>query len=171
MSTRHELEQTIKILEAQRADLGDPVVNAVLTPLRQKLASLKAAEPMAETAAEKTLYCHQNNSWSVIAHELGHTLTFIHEHQRPDRDKFIIVNSEVAKKDPYHILPVVPGKDMTFGDYDCVSINHYPPDSAISFRPDGFATIGSTTGVSLGDMAAVRAAISMSNLLIRMTLW
>jgi class 3 adenylate cyclase/tetratricopeptide (TPR) repeat protein len=43
MTEREQLEQAITALEAQRAILGDAVVNAALAPMREKLAALTAA--------------------------------------------------------------------------------------------------------------------------------
>ncbi len=42
MDEREQLEQAIAALESQRAILGDAVVNAALTPMREKLAALQA---------------------------------------------------------------------------------------------------------------------------------
>src|SRR5918912_3053239 len=44
MSEIEQLEQGIAALEAQRAILGDAVVNAALGPMREKLAALKAVQ-------------------------------------------------------------------------------------------------------------------------------
>ncbi len=43
MTEREQLEQAIAALEAQRAILGDAVVNAALSPMREKLAALQPA--------------------------------------------------------------------------------------------------------------------------------
>ncbi|MBN1485592.1 MAG: tetratricopeptide repeat protein [Chloroflexia bacterium] len=45
MTEREQIEQTIALLEGQRADLGDAVVDAVLAPLREKLAALQKVSP------------------------------------------------------------------------------------------------------------------------------
>ncbi|MCP4544087.1 MAG: tetratricopeptide repeat protein [Chloroflexi bacterium] len=50
MSERKNLEQSISTLEAQRALLGDAIVNTALAPMREKLAALKA---QAELPAQK----------------------------------------------------------------------------------------------------------------------
>jgi hypothetical protein len=34
-------------------------------------------------------------TWQTIIHEVGHRLGFDHEHQRPDRDRFIRVDCGV----------------------------------------------------------------------------
>lgn len=51
MSTQQDLEQAITALEAQRAELGDSVVDTALIPLRQQLAGLEAVE-VVEAAPE-----------------------------------------------------------------------------------------------------------------------
>jgi hypothetical protein len=43
MNEREQLEQAIAALKAQRATLGDAVVNAALAPMREKLAALDRA--------------------------------------------------------------------------------------------------------------------------------
>ena len=48
MTEQEQLEQAIAALDAQRAFLGDAVVNAALAPMREKLASLQAKQPSAE---------------------------------------------------------------------------------------------------------------------------
>ncbi|MCW5853429.1 MAG: AAA family ATPase, partial [Anaerolineae bacterium] len=48
MTETEQLEQAIAALEAQRAILGDAVVNTALAPMREKLAALKAAHPPAD---------------------------------------------------------------------------------------------------------------------------
>jgi class 3 adenylate cyclase/tetratricopeptide (TPR) repeat protein len=52
MDEREQLEQAIAALEAQRAILGDAVVETAVAPLRQKLAAL-AAPPQAAPAGEQ----------------------------------------------------------------------------------------------------------------------
>ena len=47
MTKRKQLKQAITALEAQRAILGDAVVETALAPLRDRLASLDQAEPLA----------------------------------------------------------------------------------------------------------------------------
>lgn len=61
-------------------------------------------------------------------HELGHVLGFFHEHQRPDRDQYIIINedgiqdSQVAE-DAYRRYD---GYVNSLGvEYDYASIMHY----------------------------------------------
>ena len=56
MAEREQLEQAIVALEAQRPILGDAVVEAGLTPMREKLAALAETEPpMSEFQGERRL--------------------------------------------------------------------------------------------------------------------
>jgi hypothetical protein len=97
-------------------------------------------------------------------HEIGHTVGLWHEQSRADRDHYVTVVwsnilSEYAHNFDQHVTD---GTDL--GTYDYESIMHYP---AISFaldptKPtliptDPKAVIGQRTGLSAGDVAAVRA--------------
>lgn len=53
MTEREQLEQAIAALEAQRALLGDAVVNAALAPMREKLATLTAAQTPTPASAPR----------------------------------------------------------------------------------------------------------------------
>ncbi|MBX3084312.1 MAG: tetratricopeptide repeat protein [Anaerolineae bacterium] len=50
-----QLEQGITTLEAQRASLGDALIDTLLAPLREKLAALKAAEAAPASPARKQM--------------------------------------------------------------------------------------------------------------------
>jgi hypothetical protein len=60
----------------------------------------------------------------VVCHECGHLLGFQHEHQRTDRDSYIVVNFT-------NIVPgaagefVIDTNSISFGDYDLESVMHY----------------------------------------------
>jgi hypothetical protein len=85
---------------------------------------------------------------AVITHELGHCLGLVHEHQRPDRDSYIIINW-------YNILT---GKDFNFEimdnplyaeqtyEYDYTSIMHYAP---YAFSKNGYPTIKAIDGSTI----------------------
>jgi class 3 adenylate cyclase/tetratricopeptide (TPR) repeat protein len=53
MSAQQDLEKAIAALEAQRADLGDSVVDSALIPLREKLAGLSSADGSSSPAGER----------------------------------------------------------------------------------------------------------------------
>lgn len=95
-------------------------------------------------------------------HEIGHTVGLWHEQSREDRDAFVTINWE-------NIIPaavnnfaqhISDGDDV--GPYDYASIMHYPRKAFTSNGKDTIvpvdptAQIGQRSGLSLGDIAAVR---------------
>lgn len=76
----------------------------------------------------------------VIIHELGHCLGLMHEHQRPDRDDYVLIvwdNILSGKEYNFEIVdnPIFIEEDY---DYDFQSIMHYDP---VSFSINGDPTI------------------------------
>ena len=70
----------------------------------------------------------------VLAHEIGHTLGLIHEHQRPDRDQYINIHtSSILDSAQDHFMPIsgkyVETRDMP---YDYGSDMHYRMDVSSS---------------------------------------
>jgi hypothetical protein len=74
------------------------------------------------------MYIHSMSFYS-IAHELGHVIGLVHEHQRPDRDKYITINYENIEfgvEDQFSTLPLEYwAYDYTKYPYDYNSIMHY----------------------------------------------
>jgi hypothetical protein len=76
----------------------------------------------------------------VIIHELGHCLGLVHEHQRPDRDKYIIINWGnilSGKEYNFEIMDNPLYIEQNFA-YDYTSIMHYEPNA---FSINGSPTI------------------------------
>ena len=64
----------------------------------------------------------------TIAHEIGHVLGFHHEHSRPDRDEFILVNNtNIQDGKEYNFDAYTLDESMSFAAYDVSSIMHYGP--------------------------------------------
>jgi hypothetical protein len=95
-------------------------------------------------------------------HEIGHTIGLWHEQSRIDRDTFIAINKANIDPNMMHNFDqhVVDGIDL--GAYDYGSIMHYPKNA---FSRNGGDTIvpkqegvqiGQRTGLSAGDIAAVK---------------
>ncbi len=70
MSERDELEQAIAALEAQRATLGDAVVDASLSALREKLAALEAAARSGRQRKQVTILFMDVAGSTAIVREL-----------------------------------------------------------------------------------------------------
>lgn len=95
------------------------------------------------SVGENNSDCHMifgngGNVSSHVLHELGHALGLLHEHQRPDRDRFIRIlwqNLITQYKTNYELEdnPLITEERY---DYDYNSIMHYP---ANSFSSDGFS--------------------------------
>ena len=89
----------------------------------------------------------------AVMHETGHAVGLIHEHQRSDRDQYIDVDSAVQNGKDFKI----DSKATRIGNYDCVSLMHYPPETGkIAIKPGGCPSVGGATGLSPGDQAALR---------------
>ncbi|XP_050087684.1 zinc metalloproteinase nas-4-like [Anopheles aquasalis] len=75
-------------------------------------------------------YCTQ--SIGTILHELLHALGFLHQHTRPDRDRYVCVRYENVLPQPsalYNYEIVWPWTHLAFPlPYDFESIMHYTPD-------------------------------------------
>ena len=86
-----------------------------------------------------------------VSHEVGHAVGLVHEHQRPDRDQFVIVSTPVLDDENYkHVRD-----QLVIGQYDCQSLMHYTSISGeIWPHPDGCQEMGGEV-LSDGDRAAV----------------
>lgn len=115
----------IKFVEASQ--YYSPFYNYVYTYTIYK--SKKVNRSTTGMCANAYMLLCNSNSYKVILHELGHCLGLRHEHQRPDRDKYIkvwIQNVKIKNKYCYRKL-----SDSNFlypldkFSYDYNSIMHY----------------------------------------------
>lgn len=85
-------------------------------------------------------YDFVQNNYGTILHELLHGLGFRHEHQRPDRDKFISINSENILPEFVDQFEIIHFRSyfeiQMHSDYDYDSIMHYPNFTNWEINPD-----------------------------------
>lgn len=109
-------------------------------------------------------------SWQyrfIIVHELMHALGDNHEHQRPDRDEYIIINEENVEPGRLHNFELRPLAAPTIWYYDFDSVMHYGlwafsanGKPTITIRPehDNFpGIVGQITHLSEGDILGLQA--------------
>ncbi|MBI1825576.1 MAG: hypothetical protein HY287_13180 [Planctomycetes bacterium] len=66
-------------------------------------------------------------SWGspyIMAHELGHCMGYVHEHQRPDRDSFVSVTQSNVQNGFGNQLTLMTDP-LVYGPYDFDSLMHY----------------------------------------------
>ena len=104
-----------------------------------------------------------NCSFTGTCHEMGHAIGLLHEHQRPDRNSYIVLTPANADK-PYLLgdFDFFADDFQVIGLYDYASVMHYP---AFSFTKNNLPVLESippgiplsnTTGYSAGDIDTVR---------------
>ena len=86
--------------------------------------------------------CYHRN---VILHELGHAIGLMHEHQRPDRDQYITIDSTNLTGSSATNVDIIQGAVVT-GPYQYSSIMHYDAHGL-----DGFAADPAKPVVSMKD--------------------
>lgn len=102
-------------LEFRRSRTGDRIYFVNSTGNSSFLGCVGGAQPINLT---------WNASFGVAAHEIGHALGLIHEHQRSDRDLYIEIMAENIKSNVMHNFAVYPNS-INYGLLDFNSIMIY----------------------------------------------
>lgn len=112
------------------------------------------------------LHIYNWNSRFTMVHELMHVLGFWHEHQRPDRDQFVAVQTGNVEPTELHQFAIVPTAATQGLPYDFDSVLHFAQSEAshngqptlLVLPPNQGqqSAIGQRTHLSSGDVAALR---------------
>ncbi len=97
-----------------------------------------------------------------VIHEMGHAVGLLHEHQRRDRDAYVVVSANALKIDS-GTFATLPNDDREetvdiIGAYDCLSIMHYGQlNGLIGPHPNGCSVLQTTDATKLteGDVKTV----------------
>lgn len=90
----------------------------------------------------------------AVIHEIGHAVGLFHEHQRPDRDRFIVVPIEATRRGRTNPVWAAHAGDRFTGPYDYRSVMHYWPPSWVFSIPRGVPIAGAGR-LSEGDIDGV----------------
>ena len=83
---------------------------------------------------------------ATIAHEFLHTLGFMHEVQRADRDKYVEVHPENMFSGAYTSFMIMPDHaDTSYSSYDISSSMHY--DGMVGILYKGMVHVGPVSSV------------------------
>jgi hypothetical protein len=126
-----------------------------------------SAQVWESSIGENNSQCHMifgsnKSDVNVIEHELGHCLGLVHEHQRPDRDSYVIINWDNILSDKEYNFDIMDNPlyiEQNFA-YDYNSIMHYAPYAfSINGSPTIIAINGSLIDPSKGitDLDAAHA--------------
>ncbi|PGK08808.1 hypothetical protein CN895_27485 [Bacillus cereus] len=110
----------------------------------------------------QSIICNSDGNFTVgsLIHEIGHAFGLIHEHQRPDRDDYVIIDQSVATTNDYKIVD----NGTKFGPYDCCSIMHYPEITGKITKKDATCEgMGQRIRLSEGDLATIKFMYPDSN--------
>ena len=72
----------------------------------------------------------------IIAHEIGHALGLIHEHQRSGRDSFVTINYSYIQSGYEYVFNIV--GSTNYGPYDFDSVMHYDSCAVSTDCPHGY---------------------------------
>lgn len=100
-------------------------------------------------------------------HEMGHAFGFIHEHQRPDRDSYVLIDTTNIDADQLSNFTKRTLVDQPTGTYDFMSIMHYAYNAfainssrATIIPRSGYTSFSTTMGTSTAPTSGDRAAIN-----------
>ncbi len=126
------------------------------------------SSPIGRQGGAQTLFVSSWGQRFEVVHALMHVLGFWHEHQRPDRDQYVSVQTQNIDPARSHEFALVPIGDTYGLPYDFDSVLHFGGNEAglggavtlVALPPNQQqqAAMGQRTHLSLGDVEALRRA-------------
>ena len=129
------------------------------------------SSPVGRQGGGQTIGCAVGDGFTMgsVIHEIGHSMGYFHEQQRPDRDQFVDIREENIESGKEHNFEIHMG-GIILGPYDYGSIMHYPRDA---FSEDGDTRvplqdvpIGQRDGLSGGDVNGVSVLYEAPHLVV-----
>jgi hypothetical protein len=93
----------------------------------------------------------------VMTHEMGHTVGLVHEHQRPDRDQFVKINTSCIPTGLSGAFAFTTTPSKKVGAYDIVSTMHYRSTTLTKAGCGGYSITSKTGKALLHDWSTLSA--------------
>uniref|UniRef100_A0A8C5WHT9 Metalloendopeptidase n=1 Tax=Leptobrachium leishanense TaxID=445787 RepID=A0A8C5WHT9_9ANUR len=157
MNAMQEMESVTCMRFVQRTNEGD-YLNIVETG--------GCASFIGRIGGPQDLYLNSSTcmTWGTIQHEILHSLGFVHEHTRNDRDNNVAIMYKFISPESISNFDKVDTNNLNIG-YDFYSVMHHPGSAfsntpgknTIVPKPDPSIPIGQRNGLSTLDVAKINA--------------
>ena len=127
--------------------------------------------PVGRQGGGQTIGCAVGDGFTTgsVIHEIGHSVGYFHEQQRPDRDQFVDIREENIEAGKEHNFEIHLG-GIILGPYDYGSIMHYPRDAFSSNGdtrvPLEDVPIGQRDGLSERDRSGINVLYEAPHLVV-----
>ena len=123
----------------------------------------RCSMPVGRQGGEQVLECAGNPEIARVAHEMGHAIGLLHEHQREDREAMVGTSAAAIRTENHNYRRI--DDELMIGPYDFGSLMHYSINGSATDRlpltkihPDPTLppVYANTNSPSAGDLAGVQ---------------